>query len=375
MVDVKILIRKRFNTRKINAWFRKNERKITKLILAGLITAPVLILLVKFLKDGTLSTVEKKNIVSVIEKIDNTPVNNRVLVKLEAPVARVLPPVVEKPIVVVPVTKITDSVSKSTTPLFAPYTVPVQTNPVVSSRKILEINSNRDANLLPLEPKAFKHTEIGSKGTFLPKTQIQSSVTTAKTIEDRVKEKEIKTSLGKNYRGNRPSLERLDTNLSNSIDSMDITPYRKYILQGYASMDIPQQTKVSIALFPKADSPEKKSPKKAESPVITSPDFGINEYNEDTIRNLQVKKSKSAAPLSLAVPLQDITPKPKGDVKTLASMRSIPSVIMPVKRTSKNTRNIMGIDSDNEVKKTQRMRPKTGSSPTASRRSSKTEKK
>lgn len=194
-MKTKVVLKFKFKTKKINAWFRKNERKITKLILAGLITAPVLILLAKFLKDGTLSTVEKKTIVSVIEKIDNTPVNNRVLVKLEAPVARVLPPAVENPIVVVPVTKITDSVSKSTTPL------------------------------------------------------------------------------------------------------------------------------------------------------------------------------------SLAVPERELLPKPKGVVKTLASMRSISSVIIPVKRTSKNTRNIMGIDSDNEVKKTQRMRPKTGSSPTASRRSSKTEKK
>jgi hypothetical protein len=46
MTAVKVILRKKFNTRKINAWFKKNEEKLAKLALAGLLSVPVLILLV-----------------------------------------------------------------------------------------------------------------------------------------------------------------------------------------------------------------------------------------------------------------------------------------------------------------------------------------
>jgi hypothetical protein len=74
MIKVKAIIRRKFDIRKINTWFKKNGGKVAKLVLAGVISVPVLILLTKFLKHGTLNTVEKKTIVSFTKKVDNIPV-------------------------------------------------------------------------------------------------------------------------------------------------------------------------------------------------------------------------------------------------------------------------------------------------------------
>lgn len=73
MIKVKAVIRRKFDTNKINIWFKKNGGKVAKLVLAGVVSVPMLILLTKFLKDGTLNTVEKKTIVSFTEKVDNIP--------------------------------------------------------------------------------------------------------------------------------------------------------------------------------------------------------------------------------------------------------------------------------------------------------------
>jgi hypothetical protein len=73
-MSVKAIIRRKIDTKKINIWFKKNGGKVAKLVLAGVISVPVLILLTKFLKHGTLNTVEKKTIVSFTKKVDNIPV-------------------------------------------------------------------------------------------------------------------------------------------------------------------------------------------------------------------------------------------------------------------------------------------------------------
>lgn len=248
MVAVKVFIRKRFNTRKINAWLRKNGRKITELALAGLITAPVLILLVKYLKDGTLSTVEKKTIVNTIEKIDNIPENNRVLVIWEPPTPDVIP-VTEKP-------------NRTSISLFI--------NDPLDATKMKELNKQR---------QMVKSNKISA-------VQLQDNV---------VKPTDRTAKFSKNI--------------------------------------------IDIGMNPD----ENKSP-------------GTS--------------AKNTEPLSVAVPLQDITPKQKGTTKSLASLRSVPSVILPVNRVPKNTRNNMRFVSDKEAKKIQRMPQKTGSSPSKMRRSS-----
>lgn len=186
MTAVKVIPRKRFNTRKINAWFKKNEEKLAKLALAGLLSVPVLILLVKYLKEGTLNTREKNTIANTIEKVDNLPLYDRIQLVRVIPEPRIeipsskTPPItrVKKTVPPLPDREALKKTANQTKQALGKnyarkYSVPgrIDTN-LLDSMKNIGIPENSQRTLFRSNSSPTKATFVELLGSFSPTKKI-----------------------------------------------------------------------------------------------------------------------------------------------------------------------------------------------------------